>query len=104
MAPATRSGLAGMSTCRTPRWASASTTAFWTAGIAPIVPASPTPFAPSGFRGVGVSVLAVSNDGSSAALGNAYVARLDVSGVPISSYTTSSNSAWAAPWAIPPCT
>jgi hypothetical protein len=65
----TRSGEAGMSRCRTPRWASASITAFCTAGIAPIVPASPMPLAPSGFIGVGVSVLAVSKLGSSAALG-----------------------------------
>jgi hypothetical protein len=55
----TRSGVAGMSRCRTPRCASASTTAFWTAGIEPIVPASPIPFAPSGFLGVGVSVCEV---------------------------------------------
>ena len=51
----TRSGVAGMSMWRTPRWASASTTAFWTAGVAPIVPDSPIPLAPSGLRGVGVS-------------------------------------------------
>jgi hypothetical protein len=56
---------------RTPRCASASTTAFCTAGIEPIVPASPIPFAPSGFIGVGVSVDAASKLGSSAALGNA---------------------------------
>jgi hypothetical protein len=74
-----------MSTCRTPRCARASTTAFCTAGVAPIVPASPIPFAPSGFIGVGVSVFAVSKVGSSAALGKAYNARLDVIGVPISS-------------------
>jgi hypothetical protein len=74
-----------MSRWRTPRWASASTTAFWTAGIAPIVPASPIPFAPKGFSGVGVSVRAVVKLGSSAALGNAYVASVDVVGVPVSS-------------------
>ena len=39
---------AGMSTWRTPRWASASTTADCTAGVEPIVPDSPTPLAPSG--------------------------------------------------------
>ena len=54
-----------MSTWRTPRWASASTTAFCTAGVAPIVPASPMPFAPSGLRGVGVCERSVSNDGKS---------------------------------------
>lgn len=43
------------------------------------------PLAPSGFIGVGVSVFAVSKLGNSAALGNAYVARFDVSSVPSSS-------------------
>ena len=51
--------------------ASASTTALWTAGVEPIVPDSPMPFAPSGFAGVGVSISIVSHDGSSAADGNA---------------------------------
>jgi hypothetical protein len=62
------------------------------------------PFAPSGFLGVGVSVEAVSKLGNSAALGNAYVVRFDVSGVPNSSYSTPSNNACAAPCAMPPCT
>ncbi len=44
----TRSGLIGISTCVTPRCASASTTAFAIAGGAPTVADSPTPFAPSG--------------------------------------------------------
>ena len=48
MARQTRSPFAGMSTCRTPNGASASTTAFCTAGVAPIVPDSPIPFAPEG--------------------------------------------------------
>ena len=52
----TRSGVHGMSMCRTPRCASASTTALCTAGVEPIVPDSPMPFAPSGLRGDGVSV------------------------------------------------
>lgn len=38
---------------RTPRWLSASITAFWTAGIAPTVPDSPIPLAPSGLSGRG---------------------------------------------------
>ena len=42
-----------MSRCRT---FIASTTAFTTAGVDPIVAASPMPFAPSGLRGVGVTV------------------------------------------------
>ncbi len=57
----TRSGVHGRSTCRTPSGRSASTTAFCTAGVDPTVADSPMPFAPSGFSGVGVSVLAVSN-------------------------------------------
>ena len=60
-----------MSTWRTPSPASASTTALWTAGVAPIVPDSPMPLAPSSFIGVGVSMGTSSNDGSSAADGNA---------------------------------
>ena len=52
----TRSGVSGRSMWRTPRWDSASTTAFCTAGVEPIVADSPIPFTPSGFRCVGVSV------------------------------------------------
>src|ERR1051326_1035282 len=67
----TASGLSGMSICFTPKGDSASTTALTIAGVAPIVPASPTPFTPSGFTGEGVSVRSVSNHGSCEALGNA---------------------------------
>jgi hypothetical protein len=45
--------------------ASASITAFCTAGVLPMVLASPMPFAPSGFSGVGVSVLCTSKLGNS---------------------------------------
>jgi DNA-binding NarL/FixJ family response regulator len=69
MARHTRSGVSGMSMWITPRWATASMTAFWTAGVAPIVPDSPIPLTPSGFSGVGVSVRWVSKAGSSAADG-----------------------------------
>ena len=58
-----------MSRWRTPRCESPSITAFCTAGVEPIVPDSPMPFAPSGFSGVGVSVFDASKLGSSAALG-----------------------------------
>ena len=47
----------------------ASTTAFCTAGVEPIVPDSPMPLAPSGLSGVGVSVFDASKLGNSAALG-----------------------------------
>ena len=62
-------GVHGMSMCRTPRWLSASTTAFCTAGVLPTVADSPMPLAPSGLSGDGVSVCATSNVGNSAALG-----------------------------------
>ena len=85
MARHTRSGLSGMSRWRTPRWLSASTTAFCTAGVLPTVADSPMPLAPSGLSGDGVSVWATSNCGNSAALGMPYSARVDVSGLPSSS-------------------
>ena len=71
MARHTRSGVSGMSMWRIPRCETASTTALCTAGVEPIVPASPIPLAPSGFRGVGVTVFEASKLGSSAALGTA---------------------------------
>ena len=71
MARHTRSGVQGMPTWRTPRCERASTTALCTDGVEPMAPDSPIPLAPSGFRGVGVSVLAVSKKGNSAALGMA---------------------------------
>ena len=53
MARHTRSGVHGMSMWRTPRWLSASTTAFCTAGVEPMVPDSPMPLAPSGLSWAG---------------------------------------------------
>ena len=85
MARHTRSGVHGMSMWRTPRWLSASTTAFCTAGVLPTVADSPMPLAPSGLSGDGVSVFATSKVGNSAALGIAYSASVDVSGLPSSS-------------------
>src|SRR2546428_2519127 len=67
----TLSGRTGISTCFTPYGDSASTIAFTIAGVAPIVPASPTPLTPSGFTGEGVSVRSVSNHGTCEALGSA---------------------------------
>ena len=54
-----------------PSRANASITALTTAGVEPIVASSPMPFAPSGFRGVGVSVRMLVNSGSDSALGMA---------------------------------
>ena len=51
-------GVIGMSMLRTPRCHSASTTALAIAGGAPTVADSPTPLAPSGWCGDGVTVLA----------------------------------------------
>src|SRR5258708_16802825 len=52
----TFSGFTGMSMCRTPNGASASTTAFTSAGAEPIVPPSPTPFTPIEFTDDAVRV------------------------------------------------
>ena len=81
----TRSGESGRSMWRTPRCESASITALCTAGVEPIVADSPIPLAPSGFSGVGVSVCAISNHGSSEAAGMPYVGRLPLIGFPVSS-------------------
>src|SRR5437763_1790751 len=62
-----RSGRSIMSMCFTPSGESASTAALTTQGVDPRVPASPTPFAPSGFTGVGVHVAASSKCGRSLA-------------------------------------
>src|SRR5256885_4417592 len=62
-------GVAGIATSRTPNGWSASTMAFITAGVEAIVPASPIPFVPNGFTGLGVMVAASSNDGRSEAVG-----------------------------------
>ena len=59
MARQTRSLVAGMSRSRTPSGASASITAFMTAGSAPTVPASPAPLAPSGLSLVGTGLLSM---------------------------------------------
>src|SRR5205807_8280381 len=63
------SGVAGSSTGGAPIAASALLTAFITAGIAPIVPASPTPLTPSGFLSVGVEFSSNSNEQKSSARG-----------------------------------
>ena len=67
MARHTRSGVQGMSMWRMPRCATASMTAFCTAGVDPTVPASPMPFAPSGLSGDLVTISTRSKLGSSAA-------------------------------------
>src|SRR5207245_2849022 len=56
MAAHTRSGEAGMSMSRIPNGWRASMTAFMTAGVEAMVPASPMPFTPIGLVGLGVVV------------------------------------------------
>src|SRR5712691_5803697 len=67
IAAQTLAGVVGMSMCLTPRWLTASMTAFCMAGAAPMVPASPIPLAPSGLA-AGVSLASSSKLGSSAAV------------------------------------
>ena len=69
MASHTRDGVSGMSACRTPNGLSASTTALTTAGGEPTVADSPTPLAPIGWCGDGVTVCPVSQCGTSSAVG-----------------------------------
>src|SRR5262245_64279998 len=57
------SGRSIMSMCFTPNSLSASTAADTMLGVDPSVPASPTPFGPSGLTGVGVTVLLGSDRG-----------------------------------------
>jgi len=67
----TRSSVIGISTPSTPNGSSASETAFTTACGAAMVPASPTPFTPSGLCGLGVTVDSVSISGMCSAFGTA---------------------------------
>jgi hypothetical protein len=86
----TFSGVYGGSRCVIPRGASASATAFATAAGMPIEPLSPSPFAPSGFSGEGVSWNSLWIGGTSGAPGMPYRVRFPVSGCPSSSWTISS--------------
>ena len=65
------SGRSIMSMCFTPNSLSASTAAQTMLGVEPSVPASPTPLAPSGLTGVGVTVESSSKRGKSVARGMA---------------------------------
>src|SRR5262249_58663249 len=82
----TFSGVTGMSMCFTPRCESASTTAFTMAAGAPTVADSPTPFAPNGWCGEGVTVLSVSHLGVSIAVGTRESMKLPPCTLPFSSY------------------
>src|SRR5207244_4882666 len=63
----TRPGVSGTSTCSSP---SASATAFAIAAGTLIVPPSPSPFAPSGVKGEGVSRWPIWSSGRSGAVGH----------------------------------
>jgi len=67
----TRSSVTGMSTCSTPSGESVSTTALTTVGGATMAPPSPTPFAPVGLWGDGVTVSSTSSGGIWVVLGSA---------------------------------
>src|SRR5512136_1839900 len=66
----TWAGVSGMSACRTPYGRSASMTALTTAGGDPTVADSPTPLAPMGWCGDGVTVAPSSQDGHSSEVGS----------------------------------
>jgi hypothetical protein len=70
MARHTFDGVSGMSACRTPYGFNASITAFTTAAGEPTVADSPTPFAPIGWWGDGVTVSPNSHDGHSIEVGS----------------------------------
>jgi hypothetical protein len=59
----------GISRCRTPSGESASTTAFTNAAGLPTFGLSPTPLAPIGWCGLGVTVLPISQWGVSSDVG-----------------------------------
>src|SRR5260221_3167185 len=65
------SGLSGISMVLIPSGARASSTALTIAGGAPIQPDSPTPLAPSGLVGEGVSTMSVVKTGTCSAIGSA---------------------------------
>lgn len=69
MARQTRCGVQGIATSVTPRWRSASSTPLTMAGVAAMVPASPTPLTPNGFDVAGVQAVAVEKLGRSPAEG-----------------------------------
>jgi len=79
-----------MSRFATPKGARASMTAFTYASDDAIVPVSPTPFAPIGLWGDGVTVDFASILGASRELGMRYSKKFDVSRFPVSSYTAAS--------------
>ena len=70
MALHTRSGVQGIVMSSMPRWRTASTTAFTTAGVEAIVPASPTPLVPSVLVSDGEVVWSMSKEIVSAAVGS----------------------------------
>jgi hypothetical protein len=76
----TVSAVHGISMCVTPRCETASITALWMAGVEPIVPDSPMPFAPNGLRGLSVCVFDVSKLHNSEAAGRRQSVRSTITG------------------------
>ena len=104
MARQTRSGVKGGSRWRMPYGASASTTAFHTAAVEPVVPDSPIPLAPSGFLGVGRLGVDTAKRGQLRRARHRVVDEGRGQRVAVVVVATCSNNVWATPWAMPPCT
>src|SRR5262249_12070111 len=96
------SGRSIISTCLTPNSLSASTTADTTLGLEPSVPASPTPLAPSGLTGRGVTGAWSPKRGKATARGTAWSLNERVTSWPWRGWTSPSFTAWPMPWATPP--
>src|SRR2546425_5456858 len=83
-----RSGVAGISKRAPPACRSASATAFMSAGSEPLTPASPTPFAPSGFVAVGTGCSRIARPFTRPARGIGESMKLPVRSCPVTgSYT-----------------
>src|SRR5262249_40991078 len=96
-----RCGESGRRVTTTPSGASASATAFTTAGGAPIAPPSPTPLNPPG-PGLGVSMCPYSIAGTSAAPGTRESRNVVATGLPAASYARCWKSTPPIPWTTPP--
>ena len=100
----TRSGESGMSRWRTPRWASASITAFCTAGVAPIVPGLADALGAERVerrRRLGGVDLEAGQLGGARATGSRSASRCG--GCRRRRRRRARSSAWATPEATPPC-
>ena len=100
-----RSGVAGMSTCRTPSRASASTTALITAGGEPMAPTSPHALHAQRVVGAGGDLGGDLEPGQVVGPRHGVVHEASRRGAGRTRRSVqSSSSAWPMPWATPPCT